>query len=116
MFIATIIAVQAAALMIVPKIEPMSQGAAIRFFESLRGKDVYIETAGYKSYAQYFYTDKQPSQRSPYKTTDSLMYYPISKPAYFICKNTYRQHLDTVHTLRNIGAEGGFVFYERKPE
>jgi len=42
-------------LVIVPKIERISQGSAIQFFEEHSQEEVYFETYGYKSYAHYFY-------------------------------------------------------------
>lgn len=47
--------------LIVPIIESISQRSAIAFFEAQQGKDVYIETYGYKSYAHYFYGRIQPA-------------------------------------------------------
>ncbi|GAB4422702.1 MAG: phospholipid carrier-dependent glycosyltransferase [Bacteroidia bacterium] len=44
----------------VGRIEAYSQRAAIEFFEARQGEDCYVATAGYKSYAQLFYTRKQP--------------------------------------------------------
>lgn len=46
--------------LIVPIIESISQRSAIRFFEQQQGKDVHLETYGYKSYAHYFYGRLQP--------------------------------------------------------
>jgi hypothetical protein len=42
------------------RIELYSQGAAVRFYESIQGKDCYVITEGFKSYAQLFYSDKPP--------------------------------------------------------
>jgi 4-amino-4-deoxy-L-arabinose transferase-like glycosyltransferase len=51
--------------LIVPKVELYSQGAAIDFYQSLKGKDVYLETSGFKSYAYLFYAEKRPEQNTP---------------------------------------------------
>lgn len=56
----TMIVIEFAMALVVPKIEKYSQAAAIEFFESLQGKDVYVEVVGYKSYAQYFYSQRKP--------------------------------------------------------
>lgn len=44
------------------RIERYSQGAAIDFFESVEGKNCYVMTYGYKSYAQLFYFRKPPPE------------------------------------------------------
>jgi hypothetical protein len=51
------------------RIEQFSQGTAIGYFKSLAGKDVYVLTLGYKSYAHYFYGDLQPENKPKF-------YYP----------------------------------------
>jgi 4-amino-4-deoxy-L-arabinose transferase-like glycosyltransferase len=51
--------------LIVPKVELYSQGAAIEFYETWKGKDVYLETAGFKSYAYLFYSEKRPELNTP---------------------------------------------------
>ena len=43
------------AYFIVPKAEQMTQGSAIRFYESISKEKKYLTTVGYKSYAHYFY-------------------------------------------------------------
>ncbi len=69
---------------IVPKVAQYSQGPAIAFFQSLKGKDVYVIPYGYKTYAIYFYTDRQPWQVPPTKDPAQLLRY--GKPVYCIMK------------------------------
>ncbi len=57
--------ITALSVLIVPRVEEFSQNAAIEFFEKYKNKDVYIETAGYKSYAHLFYSNKKPELNSP---------------------------------------------------
>jgi len=64
LFITSLVSIWLITLLIVPKIEPISQGPAIEFYESLKGKDCYVETIGFKSYAYMFYTDRQPQHNS----------------------------------------------------
>lgn len=52
-------------ILVVPKVERYTQGAAIDFYKTLKGKDCYLETAGFKSYAYLFYADKQPQLNTP---------------------------------------------------
>ncbi|TWI81234.1 4-amino-4-deoxy-L-arabinose transferase-like glycosyltransferase [Lacibacter cauensis] len=99
-----------------PRIEQYSQHAAIEFFESLQGKDVYIKTLGYKSYAQYFYTRIKPGQRKESKDESWLLTGQVDKPTYFISKNTYEPEVmkNYADKVEVIGRKNGFVFYKRK--
>lgn len=99
----------------VPKIEAYSQRAAIEFFRSLEGKDVYVQVLGYKSYAQYFYS-KMPLPHNPnYYNTDWLLNGKIDKPAYFACKNISADYYRGNPHLKEVGEKNGFVFFERQP-
>jgi hypothetical protein len=124
-------------LLLVPKIEPYSQGPAIEFYESLRGKDCYVETIGFKSYAYLFYTNRQTDHNSPgmlayIKSKEAqmarggssfslmslnwMLNEPIDKPAYFSAKITYAEEIKKEHPdLRELYRKGGFIFYERLP-
>lgn len=99
-------------IILAPRIEKYSQGPAIAFFESLQGKDVYIETLGYKSYAQYFY-GRTPMHANPAsKDLNWLISGPTDKDAYF---SLHVNHIDghVNEQMKEIGRSGGFVFYYR---
>lgn len=128
-------------LLIVPKIEPYSQGPAIEFYESLKGKDVYVETIGFKSYAYLFYTDRQPSHNTADMVTFAknekerrikagaedysfslyclnwmLWKKDLDKPAFFVAKITDVDDIKKYHPdLIKLYHKGGFVFYKRWP-
>src|SRR5690606_35067780 len=99
-------------------------------------ENVYLETLGYKSYAQYFYGKANPI--SPQSTLqqfkeetlnlygnlnsreipnqqfkDWLMNGVIDKPAFFISKIQHEERFASHPNLKVIGRKGGFVFYER---
>jgi len=127
-------------VMIVPKIEAISQRANIEFFEKRQGEDCYVETVGYRSYAQYFYSKKQPYLSSQKIKIDSVLaggskqpdtlttkqkelnfsqwvlYGNIDKPAYFSIKIQNRQILDTMPALIKLYEKNGFAFYKRLPQ
>ncbi len=127
-------------VMIVPKIEGISQRANIEFFEKRQREDCYVETVGYRSYAQYFYSKKQPylsaqkikidsvfaggSKQSDTLTTKQkelnfsqwVLYGNIDKPAYFSIKIQNRQILDTMPALIKLYEKNGFAFYKRLPQ
>ena len=127
-------------VMIVPKIEGISQRANIEFFEKRQGEDCYVETVGYRSYAQYFYSKKQlylsaqkikidsvlagGSKQPDTLTTKQkelnfsqwVLYGNIDKPAYFSIKIQNRQILDTMPALIKLYEKNGFAFYKRLPK
>ncbi len=116
--IGTIVLIYSSLIVFVPRIEAYTQRAAIEFYESLQGKDVYIEVLGFKSYAQLFYSRKRPEQSSAYKNIPKkrwkewLLEGPIDKPAYFLAKfhHKWRNHPN----VEVIGEKNGFVFLKRE--
>src|ERR1035437_236201 len=100
---------------VVPKIESYSQAPAINFYKSLVGKDVYVTTFGFKSYAQFFYFQKQPSVVH-IDELDYLVHGPIDKPAYFVTKITTTDFPLACPDCKLIKQEGGFLFYRRDPK
>ena len=102
---------------VVPKIERYTQGAAINFYESKRGQDVYIHVLGFKSYAHLFYFQKPVSPISAKKGEayeDWLLNGNVDKPVFFVTKfdryEEYRNHPN----LELIKEENGFVFLKRR--
>lgn len=102
---------------VLPKIEAYSQGAAINFYKSLAGKDVYVTPVGFKSYAQYFYF-KKPAALLMGKNEEInyLLSGPIDKPAYFVVKISNKQFETECRNCKLMKQEGGFLFYTRQPE
>jgi 4-amino-4-deoxy-L-arabinose transferase-like glycosyltransferase len=98
---------------VVPKIEQYSQGPAIRFYESLQGKDVYVWPVGFRSYAQYFYAKKPAFPVYGEADLDFLLKGNISRPAFFVVKNTNTNFDSTCNGCKLVKEEGGFKFYER---
>jgi 4-amino-4-deoxy-L-arabinose transferase-like glycosyltransferase len=99
-----------------PRIEQYSQHAAIEFFESLKGKDVYVSAIGYKSYAPYFYSAVDLKKGPVSYKADSLLDNPVRKPAYFISKITEKERLlDQYPFLTVLYEKNGFVFYLKHP-
>jgi 4-amino-4-deoxy-L-arabinose transferase-like glycosyltransferase len=101
---------------VVPKVEQYTQGAAIQFYESLQGKDVYVHTIGYKSYAQYFYSRKQPDINKNALNKEWLLTGAIDKPVYFVSKINRKKEMEAYADVKVIREENGFVFYLRQPD
>jgi 4-amino-4-deoxy-L-arabinose transferase-like glycosyltransferase len=129
-----------AAVLFAPRVEEYSQNAAIEYWKSHNYSEYYREAIGYKSYAQYFYSNVQPGiETNPYylafkkenakrltnpASTDSeneihirrewMLTGTIDRPAYFVSKNTFEDAVKQYYpNLRKTGAKNGFVFWER---
>jgi len=99
---------------VVPKIEKYSQGPAIDFYQSLKGKDVYVWPIGFKSYAQYFYAQKPEEPKYGNKEVEFLLQGAITKPAFFVVKVTDKKFEERCDGCTLIKQEGGFKFYKRE--
>lgn len=102
-------------VLFINRIEAYSQRAAIEFFESKVGEEVYLLTDGYKSYAQYFYGKTRSYSHKNEPDRQRLLTGPIDKPVYIVTKVHKADRLRAMATLREIGRKNGFVFFERLP-
>jgi 4-amino-4-deoxy-L-arabinose transferase-like glycosyltransferase len=124
-----VLIIQVTVLHFTPKIEAISQRAAIEYFQGFEGKDVYLHSLGYKSYANLFYSrktastnpkyvgmrvDKSGKEQQPEANADWLLYGDVDKPTYFITKIQDKAKYDAMPQLINIGGSNGFVFYKRR--
>ncbi len=102
---------------VVPKIERYTQGAAIDFYESKRGQDVYIQVLGFKSYAHLFYFQKPKPKLSKQIESDYenwLLNGKVDKPVFFVTKIDRFEEYRNNPNLEVIKEENGFVFLRRK--
>ncbi len=114
MFFGSLITTNLALTVLTPKIEMLTQQAAVEFYQGLQGKDVYVTTIGFKSYAQYFYSNEQPSANSNSTNEDWLLKGDIDKPVYFVCKiNDADEYEKQYPQLKELYRKNGFVFLER---
>ncbi|MCI5080629.1 MAG: glycosyltransferase family 39 protein [Saprospiraceae bacterium] len=101
------------------RIESISQRAAVEFFESLEGKDAYVMTMGYKSYAHLFYTKKPyekiyPSGKEAKEERKRFMLTgPVDKDVYLVTKIHKTDEVKQYSKFEEIGRKNGFVFYKR---
>jgi 4-amino-4-deoxy-L-arabinose transferase-like glycosyltransferase len=102
-------------IIIAPKVEAFSQRANIEFFEARQGENCYVDTWGYRSYAQYFYTMEKPANSTAVFTVDSLLRGHLDRPAYISAKIQNQSYLDTIPGLQKLYSKNGFVFYRRLP-
>lgn len=116
LFAIQVVIIQVTVIHFTPKIEAISQRAAIDFFEDLQGKDVYVKVLGYKSYAHLFYSRKQPQQNPKHDDEQWLLYGDIDKPAYFVAKINKADDFRQLPQLEELGSKNGFVFFKRSVE
>lgn len=97
---------------VVPKIEHYSQAPAIEWYIALSQQEVYIETAGFKSYAQYFYGKVKPFTGEG-KLYDFIKAGKLDKDAYMVTKiNDFKDHITP--EFEEVERKGGFILFRRK--
>ena len=95
------------------RIEGYSQRVAIKFYKSLRGQDVYVNTLGFKSYSHLFYFDKQPSDEDD--SIERLMTDQLDRDAYFVMQvNKKDIYLERYPELEVILEKDGYLFTVRR--
>ena len=95
------------------RIEGYTQRAAIKFYKSLRGQDVYVNTLGFKSYAHLFYFDKQPGEEDD--SIERLMTGSLDRDAYFVMRVDKKEiYLERYPELEVLMEKDGYVFTVRR--
>jgi len=99
----------------VGEIEKYSQASAVDFYISRKGEDCYIIPTYFKSYAHYFYSDRQPEN-----TCDDYGYLSsavLDKPCYFVLKDIpedLERFKSEVPDAEYLYRQSGFVFFVRE--
>ena len=102
---------------VAPQVEKYSQAAAIEFYESKKGEDCYIYTPYFKSYAHYFYSDRQPANNM--SDGKLLLRGQLDKPCYIAMKDTQRNRVQLLNDAPDaelLYRKNGFAFYRRMPK
>lgn len=120
-FISTAITIFLFMTIMAPKVESYTQRTPIEFFKSLEGKDVYVHSLSYKSYAPYFYQKKEFKNSKFYlklsnkEYEEFLLIGDIDKPAYFSTKiNKVDKYFEIQPHLKELYRKNGFVFLMRE--
>lgn len=115
LFVSMIVTVQLLSYSLVPKIEEMTQGAAVRFYTEKGREDVYMLPYGYKSFAYLFYGKKMPGYNPESLNEEWLLSGPVDKPVYIIAKDYPKRikALEVYSDLQLLYRENGYVFYKR---
>jgi len=142
LFILSLTTIFLASVFIIPKVERYVQGAAIDFYKQRKNEDCYLETAGFKSYAYLFYSDKKPEQKTQellifakqigekeanegiYDPLQSFARYNVificennlNKPAYIVVKcNEAKEFMERYPEFKKIKEKNGFIFLKKLP-
>jgi 4-amino-4-deoxy-L-arabinose transferase-like glycosyltransferase len=113
LFLASLVAVNLTILLVTPKVEPYSQGAAIEFYQSKENENAVIETVGFKSYANLFYAKRPANLGKP--VADSILQYNVHPEVsvYYVGKiQNKQQNMDENNKLKELYKKNGFVFYQ----
>jgi 4-amino-4-deoxy-L-arabinose transferase-like glycosyltransferase len=100
-------------IFIVPKIEQHVQGSLISFFEKHQNPNEYVITYGFRSYAQFFYTNKQKSDNPLSYQEKWLLEGEVDKPVYIVCKLNDKENVLKLTNIKYLYEKGGFVFFVR---
>jgi len=100
---------------VVPGIEGYSQAPAIDFYKSIAGKDVYVTTTDFYSYAPFFYFQKKPGGNLQSNNKEWLLGGEIDKPVYIVGKPVSKKRLEKYPDIKFLNQEGGFLFFYREP-
>ncbi len=102
---------------VAPQVEKYTQGAAIGFFEEHKGEDCYICLPYYKSYAQYFYSDRLPENNIDNR--EYLLSGDIDKVCYIVLHDVTDQRQQIMIDASDaefLYSKHGFAFYRRIPD
>ncbi|MFL5762745.1 MAG: ArnT family glycosyltransferase [Bacteroidia bacterium] len=116
-FLFSLFTISTASLLVVPRIEKYSQGAAIEFYQYLSDKDCYVQTIIYKSYAHLFYSAKKPPANVNSLNIDWQDHGDIDKPVYYVAKITDLDDVEHYYPFtKELYRKNGFIFLVREPK
>lgn len=115
LFFASLLSTSLAMLLIAPKVEPYSQGAAIEFYKSKRNEECFILPLGFKSYAHLFYAQKKPGLNPPHYSEDWALNGDTNIPVYCVVKiNRSKEYENYYPQLEKLYEKNGFTFYKKR--
>lgn len=112
-FLAIGLFVNLALIAFINNIEGYSQRAAIEFYESKIGEEVYLQPMGYKSYAHLFYQRKEQGGNPKQWDKNWLLHGDIDRDVYFVTKISKKKSIEAIQHFERVGERNGFVFYKR---
>ncbi len=114
LFAAALIGINLTIVLITPKVEPYSQGAAVEFYQSKKEQAVLVEPLRFKSYAHLFYTDRPPQfTRSLADSIRQFNTHPEMQVFYVGKIQNKEENSREMPYLQKLYEKNGFVFYKR---
>ncbi len=98
---------------IVPKVEQHVQGSMIAFFAKNTNQNQYVLTYGFRSYAQYFYTNKKNPSNKLALSDKWLLEGKTDKPVLIVSKIQEKENVLKLSNIRFLYQDGGFAFFVR---
>lgn len=114
LLIGTGIFVFATLILIIKKIEGISQLAAMEFYESKKGCDCYVKPERFKSYGHLFYSEPMPGGDERRTDSQWLKYGDIDRDVFFVTKITGKKELETIEDVELLYEKNGFAFWKRE--
>jgi 4-amino-4-deoxy-L-arabinose transferase-like glycosyltransferase len=98
------------------KIESISQRAAVEFYQSYQGEEVYVTTFGYKSYVPWFYSKVMP-YANPKANEREWLYHGEVDQKVIISTKVHRKSklMEEIPDAKLLYAKNGFYFFVREP-
>jgi len=101
-------------ILIIKKIEGISQNAAIEFYASKKGCDCYVKPERFKSYGHLFYSEVMPGGDDRRTDSQWLKYGDIDRDVFFVTKITGMEELSNIEDVELLYEKNGFAFWHRK--
>ena len=112
LFISSLAAFNIATIVLVPRIETYSQGAAVAFYRQHRNEAALIITLNFKSYAPFFYAERKPWLGKQLEDSVLRLNAHPEIPVYAVGKiQNQEQDQRADPRLQLLYAKSGFVFY-----
>jgi hypothetical protein len=91
------------------RIEGYTQRSAIRFYQGLRGQDVYVRPLGYNSYSHLYYFDIQPGEKK--MDFNQMIEQDLDKDAYFVIRLDEKDYfMEKYPSLELLNEKDGYAF------
>ncbi len=100
-------------ILIIKKIEGISQNAAMEFYTSKAGCDCYVKPEKFKSYGHLFYSEVMPGGDERRTDAQWLKYGEIDRDVYFVTKVTGAKELEQIQDVELLYSKNGFMFWKR---
>ena len=99
-----------------PNIERYTQHAAIEFYKEKTSENCYVDTWGFKSYAQLFYTQKRVPENILHSDKNWLLEGNVDIPVYMVVRSPNAQEFKQQYpSFAVLYMKNGFVFFQKDP-